>query len=141
VPRGEKETGERERGGPEHGGRQRGAKDVAGKAPGHRVWAAALLCEQGRATGHKRRDAARLRGGWGRAATGSSGQWRDAGGREKGEVAWWRGANRQARLAQCRAVWFKLGFKPIQNIQTVQMKFEFLQIWLVQKIPSHAPKF
>jgi hypothetical protein len=22
---------------------------------------------------------------------------------------------------------FKLGFKPIQNIQTVQMKFEFLQ--------------
>jgi hypothetical protein len=26
-----------------------------------------------------------------------------------------------------RAARFKLGFKPIQNIQTVQMKFEFLQ--------------
>jgi hypothetical protein len=30
--------------------------------------------------------------------------------------------------AQCRAARFKLGFKPIQNIQMVQMKFEFLQI-------------
>jgi hypothetical protein len=38
-----------------------------------------------------------------------------------------RGANRRARLAQCRAARFKLGFKPIQNIQMVQMKFEFLQ--------------
>jgi hypothetical protein len=38
-----------------------------------------------------------------------------------------RGANRRAWLAQCRAARFKLGFKPIQNIQTVQMKFKFLQ--------------
>jgi hypothetical protein len=38
-----------------------------------------------------------------------------------------RGANRQAQPAQYQVAQFKLGFKLIQNIQTVQMKFEFLQ--------------
>jgi hypothetical protein len=28
----------------------------------------------------------------------------------------------------------------LKNIQTVQMKFEFIQIWQVQKIPSLASK-
>jgi hypothetical protein len=27
-----------------------------------------------------------------------------------------------------------------KHIQTVPMKFEFLQIWLVQKIPPRTPK-
>jgi hypothetical protein len=29
--------------------------------------------------------------------------------------------------AQCQAARFKLSFKPIQNIETVQIKFKFLQ--------------
>jgi hypothetical protein len=35
---------------------------------------------------------------------------------------------------------FKLGFKPIPNIQTVQMKFEFLQTLVGSKILSRASK-
>jgi hypothetical protein len=64
---------------------------------------------------------------WGRAATGPGGQRRGVGGSEVSEAARCWGVDRWARLAQCRAARFKLGFKPIQNIQTVQMKFEFLQ--------------
>jgi hypothetical protein len=37
------------------------------------------------------------------------------GGREESEAAWWRGADLWARLAQYRAVRFKLGLKPVQN--------------------------
>jgi hypothetical protein len=37
-------------------------------------------------------------------------------------------------------VQFKLGFKLIQNIQMVQMKFEFCQTLAGSKDTSHTPK-
>jgi hypothetical protein len=49
------------------------------------------------------------------------------GGRGVSEATWWRGADRRVWPEQCRAAQFKLSFKSIQNIQTVQMKFKFLQ--------------
>jgi hypothetical protein len=91
----------------------------------HRAWAAALLHEQGRAAGRGRRSATRLTGGagWQRGPAVSDGCGRERGKRGGAAV----GADKRAWLAQCLAARFKLNFKSIQNIQTVQMKFEFLQ--------------
>jgi hypothetical protein len=69
---------------------------------------------------------------------GPDGQRRGVGGRGVSEAAWQRSSDRRAQPAQCRAARFKLGFKPIQNIQTVQMKFEFLQTG--SKDTFHTPK-
>jgi hypothetical protein len=55
-----------------------------------------------------------------RDSSGARCQRRGVGGREKSGAARRRGADMQARPAQCRAARFKLGLKP------VQMKFEFL---------------
>jgi hypothetical protein len=108
------------------GGVARGVKDVAGNSPwpsgaggGTVVWTG----ESGGARATRRCVTDR----WGRAATGPDGQRWGVGGRGVSEAAWWRVPDRWAPLIQCRATRFKLGFKPIQNIQTVQMKFEILQ--------------
>jgi hypothetical protein len=89
------------------------------------VRAAALLREQGRVAGRGRCGATRLTGG---------------AGQQRGLVAIGvvREEERKVRQHGGRAptggpgqhsagARFKLGFKSIQNIQTVQMKFEFLQ--------------
>jgi hypothetical protein len=116
--------GEREKEGPAQG-RQSG--HGARMAPGSMVGVGSVRSqrrragEQGRARATRRGLADRR----GRTAMGPG----VSGGMQEGGVSgalWWRGADRRARPAQCQAAQFKLGFKLIQNIQTVQIKFEFL---------------
>jgi hypothetical protein len=94
-------------------------------AADHRAQAEELFHEQGRAAGHVRRGAARLTGG----AERQQGRVVSCGVREEERKVRQRGGGASTgRPGQHSAgAQFKLGFKPIQNIQTVQMKFEFLQ--------------
>jgi hypothetical protein len=100
-----------------HGGWQRG---VAGSGPRPSGVGGTVVVEQGRAAGRGRLGTAQLTSGTGRVRGPVSVAGCE---RERGE--------RVSAAAAGR--WFKA-------IQTVEMKFEFLQIWLIQKIPSRAPK-
>jgi hypothetical protein len=117
---------DRESEGPGCSGRQHGAKDVAGNSPRPSGTGGGTVAPTGESDGARvMRHCVTDRWGW--AATGPGGQRRGVGGSGVSEAARCWGVDSWARPAQCRAARFKLGFKPIQNIQTVQMKFEFLQ--------------